>query len=75
LYFLNLSIGVKGLPRRKFPVKTAYVSARVPEHVMREIEKIVWSEGYADVSDYVRNLIRRDFAERGIRFEFKEEEG
>jgi len=56
------------LGKRRLPVKLSNVSARVPEYILREIEKIVWREGYADISDYVRNLIRKDLAERGIRF-------
>jgi len=56
------------LGKRRLPVKLGYVSARVPEYILREIEKIVWREGYADISDYIRNLIRKDLMERGIRF-------
>jgi len=46
------------LGKRRLPVKLGNVSARVPEYILREVEKIVWREGYADVSDYIRNLIR-----------------
>jgi len=56
------------LGKRRLPVKLGNVSARVPEYILREVEKIVWREGYADISDYVRNLIRKDLMERGIRF-------
>jgi len=65
------------LPRRKVPVKTAWISTRVPDYVEREIKRIVVSEAYNDVADYVRELIRRDFRERGITFkdEIPEESG
>jgi len=42
------------------------VSTRISKRVFREIERIVWSEGYVNVGDYIRNLIRKDFKERGI---------
>jgi len=57
------------LPRKKIPIKTAWISARIPDYVEREIKKIVASEVYNDVSDYVRELIRKDFRERGITLE------
>lgn len=52
--------------KRRVPLKTAAVSARVTEPVLKEIERIVWVEGFTDVGDYMRNLIRKDFKERGI---------
>jgi len=52
--------------RSKFPYMTYTVSARVTEHVSKEIDRIVYTEGYIDVGDYIRNLIRKDFKERGI---------
>lgn len=45
---------------------TKTVSARVTEQVSKEIDRIVYTEGYLDVGDYIRNLIRKDFKERGI---------
>jgi Arc/MetJ-type ribon-helix-helix transcriptional regulator len=59
------------LGRRRFPLKTVVVSARVTEPVLREVERIVWTEGYADIGDYIRNLLRKDFKERGISIKFE----
>ena len=53
--------------RRRADLRTATVSARVTEPVLKEIDRIVWTEGYTDISDYIRNLIRKDFKERGVR--------
>jgi len=50
----------------KFPQKTAHVGARVTEQVSKEIDRIVFVEGYVDVGDYMRNLIRKDFKKRDI---------
>jgi len=55
------------LGKEKFPVRIECVSVRVMDQALREIERIVWAEGYVDVADYIRNLIRRDFRERGLR--------
>ena len=44
------------------------MSVSVTDQALRMIERIVWAEGYVDVADYVRNLIRKDFRERGLRF-------
>jgi len=51
--------------RGKFPHKTMLVSARVTEKISKEIDRIVYTEGYIDVGDYLRNLIRKDLKERG----------
>ena len=58
--------------RRRGDLKTATVSARVTEPVLKEIDRIVWTEGYTDISDYIRNLIREDFKERGINIKMEE---
>jgi len=55
------------LGKGKFPVRVGCVSVRVMDQTLREIERIIWAEGYVDVADYVRNLIRKDFKERGLR--------
>lgn len=56
---------------------THTVSARVTEQVSKEIDRIVYTEGYIDVGDYIRNLIRKDFKQRGIyeRLEGKQADG
>lgn len=58
--------------KRRLPLKTVVVSARVTEPVLKEIDRIVWAEGYTDASDYLRNLIRKDFKERGVRVKMEE---
>jgi len=50
----------------KFPQKTASIAARVTEQISKEIDSIVYTEGYTDVGDYMRNLIRKDFKQRDI---------
>jgi len=59
--------------KRRVPLKTAFISARVTEPVAKEVERIVWTEGYTDIGDYIRNLIRKDFKERGINIKMEEE--
>ena len=58
--------------KKRLPIKTANMNTRVTEHVLKRVERIVYTEGYADISDYVRNLIRKDFKERGIIFKMEE---
>ena len=62
------------MPKRKFPVKTEPISTRVKDQVLSEIKRIVLTEGYNDVGDYVRSLIRKDFRERGITLKIEGEE-
>jgi len=61
------------LGRRRAPFKTATVSFRLAERFLREMEKIALSEGYTDIGDYIRNLIRKDFKERGITAKLEKE--
>jgi len=44
----------------------AYINVRVTEQVLEEIKRIAWTEGYTDVSDYVRDLMRKDLKARGV---------
>ena len=60
------------LGRRRSELKTSTVSARVTEPVLKEIDRIVWTEGYTDISDYIRNLVRKDFKERGVSIKMEE---
>jgi len=55
------------LGRRKAPFKTVPISFRVTEQYLKEIERIALTEGYTDIGDYIRNLIRKDFKERSIK--------
>ena len=45
----------------------------LPEHFYREAQRIVSDEGYADLSDYLRDLIRMDFRERGVTVKIEKE--
>lgn len=58
--------------KKKFPLKTEFITTRVTEPVLKEIERIVTTEGYTDVADYMRNLLRKDFKERGITIKMAE---
>lgn len=58
--------------KRKFTVKIASVATRVTEQVLSEIKRIVLAEGYNDLGDYLRSLIRKDFRERGIKLKIEE---
>ena len=49
------------------------MSVSVTDQALRMIERIVWAEGYVDVADYVRNLIRRDFREREVTVKLERE--
>ena len=60
------------LGRRRSKLKTSTVSARVTEPVLKEIDRIVWTEGYTDISDYIRNLVRKDFKKRGVSIKMEE---
>lgn len=66
--------GERRRPRRvkRERSKTAYVNVLVTEQVLREIERIAYVEGYADVSDYVRDLIRKDLKDRGVTIKMEE---
>jgi len=52
--------------KRRFPNSSFSVATRVSERVFRQLERVIWVEGYMNVGDYLRNLIRKDFKERGI---------
>jgi len=51
--------------------KLISVIVRVTEQFFEESKRIAWTEGYADVSDYVRDLMRKDLKERGVRIEME----
>jgi len=55
--------------KRTRPLKR--INVRVTEQFLEEINRIAWTEGYTDVSDYVRDLMRKDLKERGIRIEME----
>lgn len=60
--------------RKRKKSRTAYIKVLVTEQVAGEIERIAYVEGYVDVSDYVRDLIRKDLKERGISIKMEQAE-
>jgi len=60
--------------RKRKRSKTAYINVLVTEQVVREVERIAYVEGYVDVSDYVRDLTRKDLKERGVSIKMEQEE-
>ncbi len=54
--------------RRKKPV-TFPLSARVTRPMLKAIDSVIDSGKYLRVSDYLRDLIRKDLEERGIKIE------
>jgi Arc/MetJ-type ribon-helix-helix transcriptional regulator len=54
------------MPKKAVPYRMGWIGARVPEAVEREVWRIVATEGYKDISDYVRELVRKDLRARGI---------
>ncbi len=60
--------------RTRFPLRTGIISVRVVESTVKEVERIVRTEGYTNVGDYVRDLIRKDFKERGLSIKIEVEE-
>jgi len=57
----------KNMPKRKGAVKTVSVSARIPEAVLAEMEKVIAENFYMDISDYLREIIRKDLLSRKIK--------
>jgi len=62
-----------GKRRKRRRGETAYINILVTAQVLREAERVAWTEGYTDVSDYVRDLIRKDFKERGVSIRVEEQ--
>jgi len=59
--------GVWFLPRRKVTVENYPVGTRVPKPFLEAIETLVKQGYYLDVSDYLRDVIRRDLEKRGFK--------
>jgi Arc/MetJ-type ribon-helix-helix transcriptional regulator len=53
------------LPKRRVRAENYAVSTRVPIQVLNEIEDLVKQGHYLDISDYLRDIIRRDLEQRG----------
>jgi len=58
-------------PRRKSPHETYPISTRVPMSMLRAIDDVIESGKYLRISDYLRDLVRKDLEERGISLEKK----
>ncbi len=54
------------LSRKRVRWPTKVLSGRVSEKMYETVLDIVHQGNYADVTDYLRDLIRRDFERRGI---------
>lgn len=54
----------EGSKRFRWPTKV--ISGRVSKKMYETVLDIVHQGNYADVTDYLRDLIRRDFEKRGI---------
>jgi len=52
---------------RRKPPETYPISARVTRPMLIAIDNVIDSGKYLRVSDYLRDLIRKDLEERGIR--------
>ncbi len=59
--------------RTRFPLRTGIISVRVVESTVKDVEHTAPTEGYTNVGDYVRDLIRKDFKERGLSIKIEEE--
>jgi Arc/MetJ-type ribon-helix-helix transcriptional regulator len=54
------------MPKRKIGVKSMPVGTRVTKRVLEQIENLVKEGYYMDVSDYLRDIIRKDLQERKL---------
>lgn len=52
------------MPKRRVEVESVPVGARVTKRVLEQIENLVKDGYYVDVSDYLRDIIRKDLQER-----------
>jgi len=55
----------RGRPRRD----TKVISGRITPVMFEAVNKVVDSGKYVDVTDYLRDIIRKDLEVRGIRIE------
>lgn len=54
------------MPRRKVEVESIPVGTRVTKRVVEQIENLVKKGYYMDISDYLRDIIRKDLRERKL---------
>ena len=52
--------------RRKPPQETYPISTRVPISMLKAIDSVIESGKYLRISDYLRDLVRKDLEERDI---------
>ena len=53
-------------PRKRRPRDTRVVSGRVSPQMFDAVKKIVDTGNYVDMTDYLRDMIRRDLKERNV---------
>ena len=58
-----------GTGRKRVRWKTKVISGRVSPKTYQAVLDVVDSGSYVDVTDYLRDLIRKDLDERGITLE------
>ena len=63
----NKSEDKPGKKSRRKPKDTYPISTRVTLPMLNAIDDIIDSGGYLRVSDYLRDLVRKDLEERGIK--------
>ena len=54
------------MPKRKVEVESIPIGTRVTKRVVEQIENLVKEGYYMDVSDYLRDVIRKDLKERKL---------
>ncbi len=53
-------------PKKRRPRDTRVVSGRVSPQMFEAVNKIVETGNYVDMTDYLRDMIRRDLKERNL---------
>lgn len=66
--------GSSGWKRQRRPRDTVTISGRVSPQMYKAVIEVVDSGLYVDVTDYLRDVIRKDLEERGVSFEAGGEE-
>jgi len=55
--------------RKRRPRDTRVISGRVSPEMFDAVERIVETGNYVDVTDYIRDMIRKDLKEREIKLQ------
>jgi len=69
IYKVKTPYSLCKMSRKRVRWPTKVLSARVSENMYDTVMDIVHKGNYADVTDYLRYLIRRDFEARGTKIE------